>query len=316
LLLDSLHNGLACVLLTALLLSGCAATPDASRSSSAAPGAYQPLTTGGAGLTPSEPADEPTGALGLEVRWWVVDDAADELLGVVRGHGGRVDFLPAARQRELTRHGFRLLRLPVGRFAAFAEELTVSSRLSSDWLAQAGRWTGVMPGPWLPAGEVVQIEGRRVYLPTGRFELALRTWIVPTGGEPYLQLELLPRFEPSGERSLASLAGEAGRRRPVVEALTRLRLERGYVYLLTADSPGADWQTPASPDADADVEAASGDGEEVEALVGPITPTTPTVGELLLRPSQAAGTPGLGRRAVAVFLPYLPREASLLPPTQ
>ncbi len=297
------------LLLTGLALCAGCATPGASIS--AGRDQSQPRER----FAPAAAAPHDAAARGLEVRWWVIDDAADDLLRLARTHGGSLEFLSEQSRSALAAHGFRIIRIPAARFAALAENLDISNHVSSDWLAQAGRWTGVMPGPWLPAGAVVRLGGRDAYLPAGRFELALRTWIVPTGGEPCLQLDLLPRFEPARERTLASLAGEAGRRQPVLEALTRLRLERGYVYLLTADAPSASWQLRPLDEEPSAAERISAANQSPGAadLVGPLTPATPTVGELLLRPAQAAGTPGLGRRAVAVFLPYLPSDASLLP---
>ncbi len=272
----------------------------------------------GAGNEPDEDAaffvGEPApsaGVTGLEVRWWVVDDEGKALFNIAREHGASLDFLPESRRQHLATHGFRLLRAPMSDFEGLAGALAISGQISSDWLGQAPRWTGVMPGPRLPDGSTVDIAGREVYLPAGRFELALRTWIVPTNTGPFLQLELLPRYEPSRERTLASLAGEVGRRQPIEEALVRLRLESGYVYLLTSESPRVAWQIP--PDDEERDTSSSALAEPAAEAIGPLTPELPTVGELLLRPSTTAGMPGVGRRAVAVFLPYLPREASLLP---
>ncbi len=296
-----------CLSLVAAAAIGCAAGTAGSASFAAGSGIDSDEE---AASFVGEPAPS-AGVTGLEVRWWVVDDQGKALFNIAQEHGASLDFLPESRRQHLATHGFRLLRVPMSEFEGLAGALAISGQISSDWLGQAPRWTGVMPGPRLPEGSTVDIAGREVYLPAGRFELALRTWIVPTNTGPFLQLELLPRYEPSRERTLASLAGEVGRRRPIEEALVRLRLESGSVYLLTSESPRVAWQvTPAEPELE---ETSSAPAESAAEAIGPLTPDLPTVGELLLRPSTTAGMPGVGRRAVAVFLPYLPREASLLP---
>ncbi|MCK4873325.1 MAG: hypothetical protein KAS72_11420 [Phycisphaerales bacterium] len=253
-------------------------------------------------------------AVGLELRWWIVDDEAQRLAEVLSEYSRVGTLLPEATTDRLARNGFRLTCVPVDHFTSLRSALNVSTELSCDWLGQSPEWLLAMSGPWLREGQSVRLDIGERSLPEGRFEFMVRAWAVAAGREPCLYVEWMPRFIARRQRSWVEDRSASRRTWMARDALARVRLEQGFVYLLTAKSPTIDWE-PAPPPA-TDTDEVTEDVQPLDELelFGPPAQVVPTIAELLLKSPRTVWSPRVGRRAMVVLIPHLPAELSMLPP--
>jgi hypothetical protein len=302
---------------TVIALAGCAApTPAPLLDAAAAPPAG-PVTPG------------------LALRWWIVDDPPNVLAALGDTYGDLHGFLRPEQEDNLRRHGLRMIRLPVERLPDFHDSLSITRTLSTDWVGSVSQWVRIMRGPWLPEGQRTAHDGSELTLPAGRFELLIRAWPVASGGPPNMQVECTLGYV--ARRRTARIAGTGEWSVPSLRA--RLRLEPGYVYILTQESPSIEWEPVATPPALADPTPGDGGGPEFGEIVraeeamardlsealaessqpegdflGPPAPVAPAMGELLFKSPSAAWYPGQGQRAMVAIYPELPRHLTLLPP--
>ena len=274
----------------------------------------------------SESAGKPEGGLpatyGLEIRWWVVDDESEKLSTTLLTLGKSEGLVSKEEEIKMRDNGFRLVRVPFSRFSLLQSRLEISKEITSDWLGQVPTWITVMSGPQLPEGQYVRIAGRERAIPAGWYDFRLRCWLVPTGGLPRLDVDLMPQFHRKA-RSGVKIPREISSSSPsgdITDAMINLQLERDYVYLLTAESPDILWSctteeisTGHVPGAVLKKQSSDADNIETGDKAGPRATSVPAVGELMMRPSDVAWLPGQGRRIVAVLIPRLPTGFSLLP---
>lgn len=259
---------------------------------------------------------------GVEVSWWIVDDAPAE------GQPPLRETLAAVARRSVPvswetldawrAGGIRVLSVPMEELDAVRAKMHIVGPLQSQWLGEASKWTEVASSMAANGSFTVSLDNGPITLRDGRLGLSMRCWTTPDPGpisiDPKtglaasmpaaLTLELVPRYLPQApDDSGLQLPGTAA---PVSEALPfdRLRLSailRGdEALLILPESPETDW-------------SAIDEAPPRQTLVphmGPAVPPAPTLGEALLTDMGAV----VGRRArvIVVIQPSVPRRFHIL----
>ncbi len=269
--------------------------------------------------------------VGLEVIWWVVDDAlqpAKQPLPEVLGDYADHDLPGAAAARELWRaNGLRVLAIPLPELELVRARLSTSGPVHEQWLGILPDWTPIISGPILPEPFSVRLDSGRLDLPPGRLRLLARAWptpVEPAPGEPLpddgrmpalLELEVLPQHaqetprDPLGRAMGARAPGVLDEGQPF-SRLTLSLLSRGKdAILIVPSAPADDWPdvAPARPQAPPSAGAWVGPGAPAPAdAVGPTPAPPPTLGQLMLSdPAHPL------RRGVLVLIPHAPARFEL-----
>lgn len=248
---------------------------------------------------------------GLEVKMWIVgDDPA--VVGPAFTSLGEPLSLPPPRLERLRENGFRMARVPLVNLPELRRLLGGASIDQKWWFGQVFEWREVFRRGMGGETRGVAVDGRVRPFGGGEFTLLIRAWTTKTEDGPRLQFDLVPAFTRNEGAPIRRLLDE----KPGVEAFgllhVGLRLEPGYAYVITGESPGADWTRLTSERSNPDrVTPPSGGG--VRGSVGPMDVFGPdsagpaTIGETLLR-----GNEPVSNRLVIVFIPHIP--ATLYPP--
>lgn len=250
---------------------------------------------------------------GLEVRQWMVADDPARLASALMAHRSG-EALEAPLRERLRRNGFRLVRLPVGRLDELLADLGGTRIHATAWHGQVPRWREVIHRDVPPAGRAIAIDGRTQRYEGGSFRLMVRAWTMQMEDGPFLHLEAMPQYRPPAPGDpgewLDSLALE-------------LRLEEGFAYVLTGESPHVPWprrddeepagagreprdHDPNDPNNPPPVRAEPGFRGPSERF-GPEGVPPTTVGELLL-----AGEGGRAGRGILLLVPKV--APHLFPP--
>lgn len=298
--LDMTHGPRSMISLGLLLLGGCTvSTPDA-----VVEGHPDPLR---AGLTEAAGAvlDRLTNAdTGLEVRTWIVPDDAER---VARAFSRFQDGQPldAPSAERFRRNGLRVVRVPLEDLLPCLEALGEASLDLTAWHGQVYAWRELHHRPLRAGGHALAVNGRVRRYEGGSLYLMLRCWQMQMEDAPFLNLELMPHYVAGG-------SGRSGRRGGSREPLTtlamRLKLDRGYAYILVAEDPQTEWAGIEPQDASSARGEADAEPDSPRPAAGPAAMAPPTVGELLFMSTSPRPSRGL--------MVFIPRLASDLFPTQ
>lgn len=179
---------------------------------------------------------------GLEVRQWMVADDPARLASALMAHRSG-EALEAPLRERLRRNGFRLVRLPVGRLDELLADLGGTMIHATAWHGQVLRWREMIHRAVPPTGRAIAIDGRTQRYEGGSFRLMVRAWTMQMEDGPFLHLEAIPQYRPPAPDGLGRRLG--GPQPPPGEWLDslalELRLEEGFAYVLTGESPHVPW---------------------------------------------------------------------------
>lgn len=263
---------------------------------------------------------------GLEVRWWLSDDAEGAVGRVLAGYPAAAPGVmsPALGARwEL--NGFRAVRVPIGDLAALQRRLAPIGALQTVWLGWAREWTEVLRGRRVGAERPVLVNAQPRTLAPGTLRFIARSWTSPGAGAVaergspgggVLRLELAVQLheqwkidaerDPFGPPVLepTEAQGEVFR-----DVTWNAALGPEEVIVVTAERPRVRW-TPsgmhgsdavAAGEASAETPAGS-NSEGASDLFGPPADPPLTLGEAML--TAPAGGPRRGPvKAVVVVVP-------------
>lgn len=248
---------------------------------------------------------------GLEVKMWIVGDDPSVVGPAFLSMGEPLPLAPDRLER-LRQNGLRLARVPLESLGDLRNALGGASIDQKWWFGQVFEWREVFRRGLGGETRGVAIDGRVRPFGGGEFTLLIRAWTMMTEDGPRMQFDLSPAFSRNEGAPIRRLLDE----KPGVEAFpsvhVSLRLEPGYAYVLTGESPGADWARLAERRTDAgSVSPPAGGGVRGSVgppdVLGPDSAGPATLGETLLRGSGPASN-----RLVIVFIPHIP--ATLFPP--
>lgn len=274
--------------------------------------------------------------VGLEVTWWIVDDAlqpAKEPLAEVLGDYADRELPGAGAARELWRaNGLRVLAVPVPELEIVRARLSISGPVHEQWLGILSDWTPIISGPAVPEPFSVRLDSGSLGLPPGRLRLLARAWptpVEPAPSEPLpsdgrmpalLELEILPQHaqdaprDPLGRAMGARAPGVLDQGQPF-SRLTLTLLSRGKdAILIVPTAPADDWPdaSKARPSASASAGGWAGPGgpevpgETPLHALGPTPSPSPSLGQLMLSdPAHPL------RRGVLVLIPHAPERFEL-----
>ncbi len=287
---------------TGMTCAGCAsrAVPDADQASTA-------------------PASQMPGRLlasehGLEVRQWVVPDEPDTVGAALRDHADG-EAIGAARAADLRRNGLRFVRVPVQKINALRRDLGLTSMDVTAWHGQIYQWRQLQQHRIGPAGAAVAVNGYVRRFGPGRLRLMARSWSVPMEDGVYLNLELMPWYDPPRSPTLNRLLGRRESGAILASMALEVQLRPGYAYVLTYESPEVSWPEPGRPPQATDEDPAAARGERgadspAPQPPGPWTDTPATVGELLFRGTLPRA------RGMLVFVPRIPADDEVTRPIE
>ncbi len=231
--------------------------------------------------------DEDDGRAGIELRRWMVEcppEAFDAALAEFAGGSGE-----AAAEAELHQGG---LRFTVGResdLPMLLERLGGSRTDLRVWHGQATEWRE-LSSIAIPRPEVLEVDGHRQPIPSGRLSLEFRGWSLPMEDGANCEIEVAARWRGESRPAFRE-AGTIDREGRWLDGLSfRRPLARGEVLLLTASIPPRPDETG---EGDADGETAP--PRERPPSEGPASPGR----RLLTTPSEAL-------QVVLLLWPHLP----------
>jgi hypothetical protein len=274
---------------------------------------------------------------GLEVEWWVVDDAEawhngkDTSAQVFRGYAARATPFRDETLALWQRNGVRVVAVPVRDLPAARSRLHTRGPIREQHFGQLTRWTAISRGtPWRGVATMV-LDNGPLALKSGAMRLLVRCWAAPGLGDELglagLRLEIVPQHEESDPDSSGALRSSLG-----LDAATP-REERGMMFTrLTASGVSRAGDAvvliPESPDADWRPTPAPRDPKTSSVRVGAPIANSGTIGEAMLAdgPIEPDLDPGIGsdapraiegvrsaRKVIVVLIPRAPERASLMP---
>jgi hypothetical protein len=181
---------------------------------------------------------------GLELRKWVIADDPVRIESALAKHrdGEAVD--PSTAER-LQHNGLRLVRVPVDQVSDLLVDIGGATFDVNGWYGQVHHWHEFHARPIDSAERVVFIDGHVRRFRPGAMRMMGRSWTVAMEDGPYLQLELLPQYARPQTGDLRRLLGEEITPEATFpSASIDARLESGYAYVLTCESPDVIWPDP------------------------------------------------------------------------
>ncbi|GJQ28842.1 MAG: hypothetical protein HBSAPP03_07260 [Phycisphaerae bacterium] len=242
---------------------------------------------------------------GVEVEWWVVDDAGppggQPLRTVLAGLEGRPAPIDAGVLGVWRANGLRVVALMPEAVEGVRARMNVVGPVQRERLGDGSRWQDVARVAVPRGGMTVGLDNGPVTIRDGRVMLSLRAWGMPDpegredeSGHPraVVVVEAVPRHVSGwqGETGGVTLGGPAI---PSRETLVFDRLwmtavvGEGMALLVIPESPGEEWGVEARRRADT-----------VVPHIGPEAPPMVTLGEALMR--SEGETVGRSRRQVVV----------------
>lgn len=267
---------------------------------------------------------------GLETRWWLVEESASTVGAALAQFA-----MPALPEDESLRErwrrsGLRLVRVPGDRWEQVERALPAIGTRASKSAGWSPQWIEVFRGRRL--GEApVMVDGQRTIPPTGVFRVLARCWLAAGAGgaeRPGARLELAFQVLAKRRAGLTELPSESPGEAEAQAGVTfrdltlETELAPGFVYVLTADDPGADWSADADDAGErprASLEESAGPRGEGDAafpleelIAGPPASLPLTLGEAAMTAS-AQQTGASAGRAVLVLRVRSPERFTLLP---
>ncbi len=249
---------------------------------------------------------------GLEVRQWVVPEEPGTIGAALSAYSDG-EAIGAERAAVLRRNGLRFVRVPVRKINALRRDLGIASMDVTAWHGQIYQWRQLQQRRIGPAGAAVAVNGFVRRFGPGRLRLMARSWSVPMEDGVYLNLELVPRYDPPRSPTLNRLLGRRESGEILASMALEVQLRPVSAYVLTFESPEVSWPEPGRPTQAADEDPAAAHGERGAnsldlQLPGPETDTPVTVGELLFRGTLPRA------RGMLVFVPRIPADDEVTRP--
>jgi len=279
-------------ILAALLavVGGCASAPATRESPAVSPGARAQET-------------------GLEVSWWVIDDApagetpAREVFAELAQRSVPVAWTTVDAWRA---NGLRLYSVPVGEVDALRARFHLAGPTQSQWLGEAPRWRDLARSQPIRAPLAIGLDDGPIVLQNGHLRLAVRCWTAPSRIQveagsasrvlSVIQLECVPQHLPEPERAPAFVLPSPDGKRPAPpEPFTFSRLTLSTALL----GDEAIIIVPEAPEAD-----------PAQRTLGPTPPSPPTLGEAILM--DPAADRARRTRVVIVLTPNVAPEFKLI----
>ncbi|MCH8153102.1 MAG: hypothetical protein IH830_12120 [Planctomycetes bacterium] len=179
---------------------------------------------------------------GLEVRRWVIQDDPNRIGAALMKYWDPKAVGPA-HTSVLRRNGLRFVRVQADQVDALLAELGLASLDVTAWHGQIYDWRKLQQY-WIGSGGIeVALDGRVVRYGPGWFRLMVRTWTVQMEDGLYLNLELLPQFQPPYAPRFRKLLGDRTMSGEVFASIAlEVQLEAGFAYVLTGESPQVQWR--------------------------------------------------------------------------
>ncbi len=179
---------------------------------------------------------------GLEVRRWVIQDDPNRIGAALMKYWDPKAVGPA-RTSALRRNGLRFVRVQADQIDALLAELGLASLDVTAWHGQIYDWRKLQQYSIGSGGVEVALDGRVVRYGPGWFRLMVRAWTVQMEDGLYLNLELLPQFQPPHAPRLRKLLGDRTASGEVFASIAlEVQLEAGFAYVLTGESPQVQWR--------------------------------------------------------------------------
>ncbi|MCZ6543375.1 MAG: hypothetical protein O6768_06885 [Planctomycetota bacterium] len=179
---------------------------------------------------------------GLEVRRWVIQDDPNRIGAALMKYWDPKAVDPA-RTSALRRSGLRFMRVQADQVDALLAELGLASLDVTAWHGQIYDWRRLQQYSIGSGGVEVALDGRVERYGPGWFRLMVRTWTVQMEDGLYLNLELLPQFQPPHAPRLRKLLGDRTVSGEVFASIAlEVQLEAGFAYVLTGESPKVHWR--------------------------------------------------------------------------
>lgn len=282
-------------------LAGCAAEP-------AEPTALEPALPA---VSPTTDDEILVGARrGLEVRWWIAQDA-DGAVGSALAEFALDDASSDAALRDRwAASGLRLVRVPIERLEEVEAALVAASPRYREWIGWNGSWTEWFRGRKTERGQRVQVAGSARGLERGVLRVLGRGIPLPGRGGARVELafQSLPDRAARTTRVLSETPPEPQELGVVFRELTLVtEMEPGYALIVTAESPGVTWGGRRADEASEGFAPPPADDEPREVggaarTFGPSAGTLPSMGEaMMVFPATKESARSL--KAVLVLIP-------------
>ncbi len=297
------------------------------------------VLTGCAGPAPRPALAATPAPSGLEVEWWVVDDAQawhngkDTSSQVFRAYSARTTPFREETLALWQRNGVRIVSVPLRDLPASRSRLHTFGPVREQHFGQLTRWTAISRGtPW-GGTATMMLDNGALALKSGAMRLLVRCWAAPGLASEFglagLRLEMVPQHEESHPDLSGELRASLG-----LDAATP-REERGMMFTrLTASGVAREGDAvvliPESPDAD--WRPSARDTKVPGVRVGAPIANSGTIGEAMLADGPIEPTPGHGlepspesgvstdpagvrtaRKVIVVLIPRPPERANLMP---
>ncbi|MFU8827907.1 MAG: hypothetical protein ACNA8P_00565, partial [Phycisphaerales bacterium] len=200
--------------------------------------------------------------VGLELHWWLAQDAEADLARVLAPYANSGDQIISDNLRERLRlSGLRVVAVPQSELFVVHQIAAPRADWRRRWLGQETEWSELLRARRVQQGVRSMVYGSEQRLPGGVLRLVGRGWMQPASVmrdgasviDAVMHIELGVQVEqprPEDARSNRFLIPTADFNTrladlgPFVEELgLKLSLPRGYALVLTADDPEMDWSS-------------------------------------------------------------------------
>lgn len=300
-------KSIPCLVLAVLCLRGCATPPDsADPSDNGSLSSSMRRTASQRILSRLANVDN-----GLEVRRLIVNGDPGRIGEILMSHALESP-LRADMVESFRRNGFRMVAVPLDVLETIETELGPLTMNMKEWHGQVDDWRSLHERRIDSLGCVVAVNGRVRSYRDGRFQLLVRSWVVPMEDGPFLHLDLVPCFLKGGERRVSLLPREKTRRGEFYDRISiTLRIPPDRAFVLAYESPNVKWpgdeSGSGSSRAGNDARRRSGPGVGPIDSRGPDTLAPTTLGALLLY-----GETDPPSRCLLVFVPRI--APNMFPP--
>ncbi|MCA9311475.1 MAG: hypothetical protein KDA21_09745, partial [Phycisphaerales bacterium] len=119
------------------------------------------------------------GVDGVEVMWWVAEDADGRVGEVMRELEPAADFLSLEESRAWRENGLRMMRLPAQQLADLMGAIPPRGQLNRQWIGWSPRWREFFRGRQIGGATPLLVGGGRVSLAEGPARIIGRAWRGP-----------------------------------------------------------------------------------------------------------------------------------------
>ncbi len=266
-------------------------------------------------------------AIGIEVHWWIADNARAEIPRALEPYIDDPEPIPADLRARWNAAGLRIVRIPLADLPAIERAATPLSERNRTWHHAAGIWVEFFRAKHAATNSGAFKINRRHYKgPPGVLRFIGRTSIVPTNQRTAaIRLELAAQVHrnPTAADDVFRLPTaitplQQGR---VFDHLTlRADLLPGFAYVITSETPGVSWRDEPPTEDDTDPRDLQPDppAPSPSASFGPAARAIPSLGQALLAVPPASRSGSLNKpaqptgRILLVLIPRAPENYSLL----